>query len=258
MHIVWTIVLNALLIIGIQGCSDKSTSDTGTPASATSLPDTAVPSTVVHHGQTYGTVRSPLTGRIWLDRNLGARRVCRGFDDPECFGDYYQWGRMTDGHQDNESDVNGSLAQDVTVVGHSDFITVVDPQAFGDWAFGWDSNGSIRSAQWRKTDGTSVCPTGFRVPTLAELRAELFDAGSAGIKNRADAFNTFLKLPSAGVRDYMSGDWEEEGTRGELWSASVLDASYAAGVSFDASGEETESYIDGRRASGFSVRCIMK
>lgn len=34
------------------------------------------------------SVTSPHTGRIWMDRNLGASRVCTSINDEQCFGDY--------------------------------------------------------------------------------------------------------------------------------------------------------------------------
>ena len=206
----------------------------------------------------YGAVRSPYTGKVWLDRNLGAARVCQGMDDPECFGEYYQWGRQADGHQDPESDVRKTLAERVTEVGHGDFILSTDSQLFGDWAYGADTNGSLRQALWRRTDGSSICPKGFRVPTLDEWKAELLDEGSTGIQNRAEAYASFLKLPAAGARDNESGDLNGAGERGDLWSSSVIDATKAAGISFDAAGEETGDYDDGNRASGLPVRCIKR
>jgi len=49
-------------------------------------------------GRTYGVVQS-LTGRLWLDRNLGAARLPSVRNDYSGYGDYYQWGRGPDGHQ---------------------------------------------------------------------------------------------------------------------------------------------------------------
>jgi hypothetical protein len=39
------------------------------------------------------------TGRVWLDRNLGATRVAASSTDTEARGYYYQWGRNDDGHE---------------------------------------------------------------------------------------------------------------------------------------------------------------
>ena len=43
---------------------------------------------IVHSGLKYGIVKSPYTSKIWLDRNLGAKRVCQSFDDKKCYGVY--------------------------------------------------------------------------------------------------------------------------------------------------------------------------
>ena len=44
-------------------------------------------------GLTYGLITSPNTGRVWLDRNLGATKVAESSTDSGAYGDYYQWGR---------------------------------------------------------------------------------------------------------------------------------------------------------------------
>jgi len=36
------------------------------------------------------------TGRVWMDRNLGASQVATSSTDPLSLGDLYQWGRGTD------------------------------------------------------------------------------------------------------------------------------------------------------------------
>ncbi|MFT7002526.1 MAG: hypothetical protein ACJAVW_003569 [Spirosomataceae bacterium] len=43
-------------------------------------------------------VTNPTTGKIWMDRNLGATRVATSSTDAYAYGDLYQWGRATDGH----------------------------------------------------------------------------------------------------------------------------------------------------------------
>ena len=42
----------------------------------------------VFNGLEYNEVQSN-TGRIWLDRNLGAKRVAKSINDSESFGDYF-------------------------------------------------------------------------------------------------------------------------------------------------------------------------
>ena len=152
---------------------------------------------ITHNGTPYGAVVSPYTGKVWLDRNLGASRVCTSFNDRACYGDYYQWGRNADGHESGTG-TSTRLAINVNNAGSSFILSPAYPY---DWA-STDSNGSQRSANWSKTDGSSVCPVGFRVPTITELSAETLDQN---VTNGAAAFANFLKLPSAGVLDYSTG-----------------------------------------------------
>jgi len=207
---------------------------------------------IVHHGVRYKVVTSPYTGHKWLDRNLGASQVCTSFDDASCYGDYYQWGRNYDGHQVSSSGTTDTQAADVNNVGHGDFITSDDAHDY-DWAQAVDGDGSLRSANWSKTDGSSICPLGYRVPTIDELRAELFDAGSAEIENRADAFNSFLKLPSAGARDVFDGSVFGAGW-GYVWSSSASGSSVVSILHFYSDNALLYNY--NFRAGGLSVRCL--
>jgi len=202
-----------------------------------------------HTGTTYGEVISPYTGKVWLDRNLGAKRVCTSLDDTECYGDYYQWGRNADGHQISTSSTTSALASNITNVGHRNFIT--STTSLRDWA-SVDLAGAGRTANWSATDGSSVCPTGFRVPSLTELKAELLDVGSAQIANRVDAFNSFLVLPSAGHRSKYSGALSNQGSSGLVWSSSV-NGSNSRSVGF---GSGDANLGSSGRTSGFAVRCL--
>jgi len=206
---------------------------------------------ITHNGTTYGAVKSPYTGKVWLDRNLGATQVCRDFNDTACYGDYYQWGRNADGHEKSNSNTTATQATNVTNVGHGDFITSDSDHDY-DWAQAADSNGSQRSKNWSKTDGTSICPSGFRVPTIDEFSAELFDSGSAEISNNWSAFYNFLGLPSADRRDETGSSPDLDGNFGLLWSSS-LHGSDSIYVGFD-SIMAIGSYEN--RAHGMSVRCL--
>ncbi|MCD4736862.1 MAG: hypothetical protein K8R53_12530, partial [Bacteroidales bacterium] len=44
-------------------------------------------------GSNYGTVVNDVTGKVWLDRNLGASQVATSSTDTNAYGDLYQWGR---------------------------------------------------------------------------------------------------------------------------------------------------------------------
>ncbi|MDQ7066643.1 MAG: BspA family leucine-rich repeat surface protein [Sulfurimonas sp.] len=142
--------------------------------------------TITHNGITYGTVISPATGRTWLDRNLGASQVCdinrADFSDDasyvtsqeSCFGDYYQWGRITDGH---EKITNADTASRLSALPATGATGGSFVQIAGDWlTAGVDDIGALRTALWSKTDGTSICPIGYRVPTSAELQNDTLNA----------------------------------------------------------------------------------
>jgi len=188
----------------------------------------------------FDTITSPVTGKEWMDRNLGASRVCTSFNDSLCYGDYYQWGRKMDGHEKLGSSVTSTLSSNI-VVGTTDFILSTEENTF-DWLTS-DISGSVRTSSWGVTDGTSICPVGFRLPTSVELNAENIDSVSKAFAN--------LKLPLAGLRDYETGEVQDIGYAGGLWS-STPNGTNAMFLGF---GKNSDwSYYS--RASGRSVRCI--
>jgi len=148
------------------------------------------------------------------------------------------------------SATTSTQATDVNNAG-TDFITLFRTHNY-DWANTVDSDGSLRQVNWLKTDGTSVCPTGFRVPNIAELKAELFDVGSAQIQNREDAFNSFFKFPSAGYRHSASGSLANQGSWGNVWASSV-NGFESRSIYF---GSDDAGPYEDPRAFGFIVRCL--
>ena len=183
---------------------------------------------ITHNGFSYSTITSPVTGKVWLDRNLGASQACTAYNDTACYGDYYQWGRNTDGHEKSDSSTISTQADTITPQ-HDDFII-----GNTDWTTA-DSGGTERQSSW------NPCPSGYRVPTVGELQAE-------NIQNRADAFSKLL-LPSAGYRIDSSGSVHHQGFDGRVWSSSP-DARYLYFYS------DIASLYASYRADGFSVRCL--
>jgi len=148
--------------------------------------------TITHEGFTYGTVVSPKTGRTWLDRNLGASKACTSKTDSACYGAYYQWGRNTDGHQLLDSESTFVSLPSLSTISN-EFINI-DYDNYGRTSYDWveeDRNGAIREARWSATDGSSICPVGYRVPTPEEYAYE----------TNLD----FLNLAYAGVRGTHKG-----------------------------------------------------
>ena len=114
--------------------------------------------------QTVGEVENPATGKTWMDRNLGASQVATSSTDEDAYGDLYQWGRAADGHQVRTSGTTTTLSNSDTP-GHSNFILA--PITPYDWRSPQNDN------LWQGVSGTNnPCPSGFRLPTLAEWLAE--------------------------------------------------------------------------------------
>ncbi|MBA5248247.1 MAG: hypothetical protein FE834_01735, partial [Gammaproteobacteria bacterium] len=127
-------------------------------------------------GLVYGKVISPWTGKMWLDRNLGASRAATKVDDVLSYGDYYQGGRAADGHEKVGSTV--VYFEDVRTIspGTSFFYSLykpnpddgstgVDPNRW-DWlGDGVDDSHALRSAAWKDGGVNDICPAGYSVPT---------------------------------------------------------------------------------------------
>jgi uncharacterized protein (TIGR02145 family) len=176
-----------------------------------------------------------------MDRNLGATQVATSSTDTASYGHLYQWGRFTDGHQIRTSGLTTTLSNtDVPV--NANFITI--NTAPNDWRSGQNAN------LWQGVNRiNNPCPSGYRLPTEAELDAErvLFVSQDA-----AGAFASVLKLPAAGDRGFLDGVLNNVGTHGFYWSSAVSGI-IARSLYFNSS---TAAFSNDNRASGLSVRCI--
>jgi len=186
---------------------------------------------------TVSTVNST-TGKVWMDRNLGASRVATSSTDTQAYGDLYQWGRGSDGHEKRTSPTTSTLSNS-DVPGHDQFITA----GSADWRSPQNNN------LWQGKNGiNNPCPEGFRIPTSAEWEAEL---ASWNINDSEGAFASSLKLPVAGMRSASDGSIGLADSNG-YWSANVVGTnaeimkfnSFSSGMGYT------------RRSLGSSVRCI--
>ena len=227
--------------------------------------------------QTDGTVNTSNGGKLtFMAYNLGANPnmtideqmayKTAGSTDATVYGDLYQWGRRTDGHEKRNS--NTTLTQSNTdIPGHSNFILAEsDP---GDWRNPQNDNlwGSIKTAN-------DPCPAGWRVPTNAEWESIIntntwtySSTGTPGYKISPDGGKTYtLFLPAASFRsngnNAIPGYIYDAMPGGYYWSsdvngshASELWFSYVSGP-YGTSSNLNTSYAD--RGQGMCVRCVME
>jgi len=189
----------------------------------------------------YGIIISPVTGKKWLDRDLGASQVATAYNDYKAYGDFFQWGRPADGHQlmNWTSSTSGTAVNGTTTVlatvdtpGHSNLI--IPPNA-APWALDWRSDNN--SNRW-VTKPQGPCPTGWHVPKLTEWKSEIpttagGTASSGGIANYNDAFSK-LKLTTAALRiSYEGGSYGSIGSYGAYWSSTdIYYSSYAISYAY--------------------------
>ena len=181
------------------------------------------------------------TGKIWMDRNLGASQAATSSTDANAYGDLYQWGRRADGHQCRNSP-NTILLVSTDQPAHGDFILA--PNSPYDWRSPQNNN------LWQGVNGVNnPCPTGYRIPTSAELDAERI---SWSINSSTGAFASPLKMPLAGGRNLGDGSLGNVGSYGNYWSSAV-NGTYAYFLDF---GSGIANVSLNFRASGISVRCL--
>jgi hypothetical protein len=154
-----------------------------------------------NYGNTYLEVTSPTTGKVWLDRNLGATQVCATATDAPCQGDLFQWGRPADGHQFSTSTTTNipftTIAPTTTTdpVNYNKFFTSnVNNANYVHWTTA-DATRTARKTFLLDATAGKLCPVGYRVPTVVEWTAET---------TLNMQFTSFLKMPISARR---APDW---------------------------------------------------
>lgn len=190
-------------------------------------------------------VVSPYTNKVWMDRNLGAAQRATSMTDVKSYGQLYQWGRGNDGHADyylwntQKKAINGTTSTTSTTDYPETFAVIVS-QNLTDWRT------TPNNDLWQGVNGiNNPCPYGYRIPTQAEFQAEIT---GANITNTDSAFNSFLKLPAAGIGNRHTGIVTDLGVRGLYWNSTVGSNTYSFSSSIS-NYNEYRSYI-------MSVRCI--
>lgn len=191
------------------------------------------------------------TGKIWMNKNLGATQIATSLTDHLAYGSSFQWGRSDDGHElvnwtsSTTTDGAEQLRETATTSatdspGHDDFIT-----SSGDWRT--TGNNSL----WQGVAGVNnPCPSGFRIPTATEWIAE---RNTWSASNGAGANASVLKLPYAGIRVNSTGGFTQQGTiSGNYWSSSIN----SQNAQYMAITDSFATVFNIARGYGLSVRCI--
>ncbi|GGE26650.1 FISUMP domain-containing protein [Psychroflexus planctonicus] len=206
-------------------------------------------------------VTNPNTGKTWMDRNLGAYNKARSSTDCWAYGNLYQWGRNSDGHESRLLDCTTGdcfdAGQDNATL-PATAADVTDPTFAGkfiyntDFPYDWHQDNPDNTL-WTSAGGTNnPCPDGYRVPTEAEWQAESDDGSWS---NATDAFNSDLALTLAGRRlEYYGGVFDGVGNYGFHWTITVNPfGNYYRITTFG------DTFFAGswvQRATAGSVRCI--
>jgi hypothetical protein len=177
-------------------------------------------------------VTNPTTGKIWMDRNLGATQVATSSTDAAAYGDLYQWGRGSDGHQCRTSATTTTLSSG-DQPGNALYIICSSCINF-DWRSPQNNN------LWQGVNGVNnPCPVGYRIPTYSEMDSE---RTSWSAQTYAGAYASPLKFTVAGWRS-KSGGLLNAGSKSAYYSQTPGTYLGASWYSID-------------RAGGCSIRCI--
>jgi hypothetical protein len=190
------------------------------------------------------------SGKIWLDRNIGAKHQCLSMTDLECYGHYFQWGRDADGHEFKDAVVQPSSIDTYPTN------SMIFGKSSSDWILSPVEDAYIidRQQAWESNTINTVCPKGFHVPTKLEI-ADLIAISGSEIIGAETAFFHALKLPLGGERSGVTGGLEGGSIRGTLWTTHLDALSNNYAFSYGLNGVVAH-LNDAKRATGYSIRCI--
>lgn len=203
------------------------------------------------------------TGKIWMDRNLGANRAAQSITDNSAYGCLYQWGRGNDGHANINytSATNGiKLAsgwpnniRSTTETPNNTLIYSEEP-TYSDWLVTPNPN------LWQGVNGVNnPCPTGFRLPTIDEIQAEL----TAYSITATNINSAYTNGPNGGFK-FVLGGFRYYGDSGNLVSVPGNFGFYhVSSVNSDGTSKRlriSSNFVNTtqpvQRNIGHSVRCI--
>ncbi|MFH6999344.1 hypothetical protein ACHRVZ_15545 [Flavobacterium sp. FlaQc-57] len=189
-----------------------------------------------------------ISGKTWMDRNLGASRAAISAADYYAYGCLYQWGRGNDDHASikhtdayNATAYNGftSTQSNEDTPKHSNFIV-----SSVDWRTPKNDN------LWQNSSGTNnPCPTGYRVPTSKEFQNEIT---LYNVTDSNSAYNSKHKFVLGGTRTWDNATVYDQGNFGSYWTSTV----YESGA-YRHYYDTQNKYVGApARSWGWSIRCI--
>lgn len=193
-------------------------------------------------------VTNPVTGKTWMDRNLGASQLASSSTDVAAYGDLYQWGRRSDGHQCRNSP-STSVLNNSDVPPNGFFISVSSEPK--DWRS--PQNPSL----WQDLNGVNnPCPSGYRLPTLTEFEAEV-QTWLSNVPANERPMQSILKLPNSGFRKVDNSGIIPDVAR-YYTSSSVSAGGISTSYCFYISGSSVITFFAShlRNGDAMSVRCI--
>lgn len=211
--------------------------------------DAANPTTIVE-------VFNPATNRTWMDRNLGADQLPAFKNNAEGYGSLFQWGRFADGHQCvDHFGINPNYATSGV------YFSSLASTSASNQGNAWDGlfilNGNI-PFDWLSTQDPNLwigetgannpCPTGYRLPSIAEFQAE---AATWSSNNNDGAYASPLKIPQNGQRLRTNGNLNY--TASAFYWTTTVDGIRTRGFLISAT---TTGSVNNDRAIGNPVRCI--
>jgi hypothetical protein len=231
-------------------------------------------------GIVYTTVRLG-DGSVWLQQNLGSSRVATAADDVQSYGDLYQWGRWTDGHEKRTPVFSRTITAAEPNPNNPDGLikqwgSNVNPFYYGSTNQTWwwqYSAGNLTDSLLAATPSSATANNGcdpcrlllggtWRMPTYSDFNGIVSNAPVTGVAiiNKASAFSSYLKLSLGGYRAKESTSLMSVGQSGYFWSstanapsflgATVLSGSFQTGVFADQARVSNDS-----RGLGYAVRC---
>jgi len=206
---------------------------------------------------TYTTVRGA-DGKIWLQQNLGSTKVAESLTDDGAYGDFFQWGRWADGHQDKNSPLSGTAPSpnnpEGIAAGSASFYSAGYNSGSNWWSNGqptdqWTGENASSANSTTGVDPCKAIGTNWRLPSIEEIENVL---SVENISDTQSALNSNLKFVPAGYKDY-NGIFSP-GTRLYLWTSSS--SPYAGGGQHLYISPNVAITNSMGRDGGQSVRCI--